>query len=114
MNDCDVKKCTLRHPEDCKFVLSNKQCKFGEEYCSFEHNTTASSATPVQNNFEETIKMLRGMIEAKDKEIENLKKNMRKSNISQVDGEAFYEDLEMDESNFSRATEEDSYFSEQM
>ena len=120
MNDCDVKKCTLRHPKDCKFVMRNKKCRFGEEYCSFEHNTTAISATAMEDNGEDTIKMLRGIIEAKDKEIENLKNSVRKFNISQVDGEASYEDLNLDEvdtsssgeSDLSRGTDEDSYVSD--
>ena len=33
---CDIRLCSLRHPKNCKYVVKNKPCKFGE-FCSCEH-----------------------------------------------------------------------------
>ena len=91
---CDIRLCSLRHPKNCKYVVKNKPCKFGE-FCSFEHEiddiATFLRDTP-EKILEKKIQELHVMIGTKDSEIEYLKKIINKSNIGQFDGETYDDD----------------------
>ena len=74
---CDVKNCSDRHPQQCKFYASQGFCKFGD-YCMFDHKTTDHNKTlkaeledlkmrheevlRVTSRHEETIKLLQYQI----------------------------------------------------
>ena len=74
---CDVKSCSDRHPQQCKFYASQGFCKFGDS-CMFDHKTTDHNKTlkaeledlkmrheeviRVTSRHEETIKLLQYQI----------------------------------------------------
>ena len=87
-------ECYLRHPRDCRYVTNNKKCKFGG-LCAFNHQSGGTTAKESEiNNVEESVRMLKQMIDEKDKEIANLKDLLKKTQISQIDGEDFIDDFE--------------------
>ena len=42
--NCEISKCSSRHPRICKFFLEYQKCKFGE-YCRFSHDIPNSPKT---------------------------------------------------------------------
>ena len=57
--NCEISKCSSRHPRICKFFLEYQKCKFGE-YCRFSHDIPDSHKT-------------REKIEVLEKDVELLK-----------------------------------------
>ena len=48
-DSCEINKCTLRHPKDCRYIVRNKICKF-DELCAFNHDVINQN---VENKKEE-------------------------------------------------------------
>ena len=69
--DCEVLKCSLRHPRRCKFYSEYYYCKFGS-YCKFSHERVEDKA----------IKLIK-------KELEEVKKHldMKEMEIKKIDDE---------------------------
>ena len=65
-NQCDAKRCDLRHPKMCIFIFQKKSCKF-DEVCSFTH-CLDTAASDMEGNLEQ-IRLLKDLIEKKDIEI---------------------------------------------
>ena len=61
--NCEIAKCSSRHPRKCKYFLEYQKCKFGE-YCRFSHG--------IPNNPKNMEK-----IEALEKEVEVLKQEIK-------------------------------------
>ena len=61
--NCEIVKCSSRHPRKCKYFLEYQKCKFGE-YCRFSHG--------IPNNPKNMEK-----IEALEKEVEVLKQEIK-------------------------------------
>ena len=71
--NCEIEKCSHRHPRDCRFFLQFGRCKFGD-YCSFNHSilnkAEEKSIKALENNFEnfkeEVLSTLEQQLNEKD------------------------------------------------
>ena len=70
-SECDASHCQKRHPRACKYFSEFNRCKFGD-YCDYLHKIPANPVI-------EELKLLKGKIEAIEKEI-----NVKNSEINQV------------------------------
>ena len=64
--NCEIVKCSSRHPRKCKFFLEYQKCKFGE-YCRFSHDIPDSPKTA------EKIEVLVKEVEVLKLEIQDMK-----------------------------------------
>ena len=61
-NNCDVKNCRDRHPQQCKFFASQEFCKFGDS-CMYDHKATDQKKAlkdqleDLQKRFDEVLKI---------------------------------------------------------
>mgnify|MGYP001292973045 FL=1 len=49
--NCDIKSCSDRHPQQCRFYASQGFCKFGDS-CFYDHKTTDQNKT-LKSQFED-------------------------------------------------------------
>ena len=61
---CEVNKCSKRHPRTCKYYQEYGRCKFGED-CSYKHNKNETNS--------EIVKELENLKKKAEAEIESLK-----------------------------------------
>ena len=82
---CDIKKCQLRHPKKCRYLMVYQNCKFGE-FCRFNHDVIETLHDSKQmDEIRKKLDDLRNRIiekekeiKIKDDEIEKLNKQLQK------------------------------------
>ena len=81
MKDCEIERCPLRHPRDCRFFNQYARCKFGS-YCFFRHKTIKTneelelkirSINSDFANLEKSVSDMKERIIEQDTEIKSLK-----------------------------------------
>ena len=82
MSDCDIQKCSKRHPRECRYWTEYKRCKFGD-YCSFKHTSkrpTISDTEDIDMELEDLkskLESINKLLEVKDKQIEEHSKQIK-------------------------------------
>ena len=79
--NCEVQKCSFRHPRKCRYYLDYNNCKFGN-YCKFSHDVI-----PKKKHIEEIEKVEKQIVDLKKEIIEKdteLKKKEEEINIIEM------------------------------
>ena len=79
--DCEILKCTLRHPKDCKFYSDYGFCKFSE-WCRFSHNNSNARKNLLEND---EIKKLKDNLKTVETVIEKNNEKVRKLESDIID-----------------------------
>ena len=96
--NCDVLKCSSRHPRKCRFFAEYFYCKFGV-YCKFSHKRSddGKAIELLENqieNFKKEIEIKDTEIQMVNKEIMNLERKMdSKISISKQNYEAIEKEI---------------------
>ena len=69
---CEIQKCSLRHPRTCRYHRDIGYCKFGK-WCLFNHNIDSNCPKEVQEIVKK-LKIVEKNIEDKTKSIAALEK----------------------------------------
>ena len=70
--DCNIWKCSQRHPKMCRYFSEFKMCKFGD-FCRFSHDPFANDKNIKEiDEIKEKIRCLKQVIEEKDTEINKI------------------------------------------
>ena len=72
--DCEIMKCNLRHPKECKFYRDYGFCKFSE-WCRFSHNNSNARKNLSEND---EIKKLKDNLKTVETVIEKNNEKVRK------------------------------------
>ena len=69
--DCEVQRCSKRHPRDCIFFRKFRRCKFGD-YCSYKHCEILNSENCEITILKSKVEALEKLLEQKDRGIESI------------------------------------------
>ena len=73
--DCEIDKCSQRHPRVCKYYREYKRCKFGS-FCAYRHEDSKENvdkaSTEKTIEMEKKISCLSELLDLKSEEVRNL------------------------------------------
>ena len=77
-SDCEIRKCSLRHPRICKFFQDFGFCKFNE-WCMFSHKISKNNSVKNEElkKLEHKLKVVELELENKNKKIVKLKNEIK-------------------------------------
>ena len=100
--DCEIEKCSLRHPRECRYYREYSRCKFGS-FCFYHHKdgdkvsenreieNKLNVSDEKQNELEHKLTYLSKLLEVKSEVIDNLD---RKVNALEKTSQRFYSKYE--------------------
>ena len=98
VKDCEAKKCNLRHPKTCRYILKYGRCKFSE-FCSYNHKIDKLLCPHPSDNIEvdlgKKLIELEKKLEAMQKEIVFLSDKIK---VFENDKHSSYEESETESS----------------
>ena len=83
--NCEIRKCSLRHPKLCRFYLQYGRCKF--DPCSFKHELPPRYLKAIEDVTEKILK-------EKDNEVETLQSLLKANALKLTDIEEKFAKLE--------------------
>ena len=72
-SECEIKKCSRRHPRECRYYRDYNRCKFGE-YCFFSHDTINQSNVVINTSVEK----MESKVKVIEKQVEEMKEQILK------------------------------------
>ena len=81
--DCEIQKCSSRHPRTCRYYRDIGYCKFGK-WCLFKHNEISNNVKEIQQ-ITDKLKSIEKKIEEKDESIDTLEKVIEEIKANQTD-----------------------------
>ena len=81
--DCDIMKCNLRHPKDCKYYRDYGFCKFSE-WCRFSHRNSNGREKRLENDeikrLKDNLKTVENELEKNNEKVTKLESNIHDMN----------------------------------